>query len=260
MTPRKFTLPTDSAERKAIPLYTALFRCFPAALAAIAKHCEAGNQKHNPGEEMHHARWKSFDHADCILRHLIDLGENGGLDPDGVPQVAYIAWRALALAQEWLEKNEGAPLAPGAKLAPETLRDRVATALGARGGHMRRLGRDRRFGQTSYLVKEKRVGERRAHPRIAAEALAAQFVEKRGGEAERRKFKSTRAEPSRRKGSRGRRRDDENWVGLPYDKRAGEADRRKVNILGGEHLRRNLDNKGRRKGDVPSGQLPSVSR
>jgi hypothetical protein len=38
-----------------------------------------------------------------------------GYDEDGMPQVAYIAWRALALAQEWMEKHAGVPLAPGAR-------------------------------------------------------------------------------------------------------------------------------------------------
>lgn len=108
-----YTLPASSEERKAVPLHRGLFRYFPAALASVAKVSKHGNDKHNPGEEMHHARGKSMDHADCILRHLVDLEEDG-YDEDGIPQVAYIAWRALALAQEWLETNEGAPLAPGA--------------------------------------------------------------------------------------------------------------------------------------------------
>lgn len=114
------TLGSDSLARKGIPLHRGLRRYFPAALAAVARVSKVGNDKHNPGEEMHHARGKSMDHADCIDRHLTDLSEDFGCgvgrDENGVPQVAYIAWRALALAQEWLEANDGAPLAPGAKL------------------------------------------------------------------------------------------------------------------------------------------------
>jgi hypothetical protein len=124
----KTTLPTDSAERKRFPIFRGPLRYFPAALAAVSEVCRIGNEKHNPGEEMHHARGKSNDHADCIVRHLVDLGENGGLDENGVPQVAYIAWRALALCQEWLEANACAPLAPGARL-PET--DPASDALWA---------------------------------------------------------------------------------------------------------------------------------
>jgi hypothetical protein len=117
------TLPKDSAARKEIPLYRGPLRYFPAALAAVARVCKAGNDKHNPGEEMHHARGKSADEADCIVRHLVDMSEDFGhgvgYDENGTPQVAMIAWRALALAQKWLEEH-GAPLAPGARLTSPT--------------------------------------------------------------------------------------------------------------------------------------------
>jgi hypothetical protein len=117
---RLTTLPTDSNARKEIPLFEGVLKYFPAALAAAARVSKVGNDKHNPGQPMHHARGKSMDHADCILRHLVDLNEDHGAgrgyDENGMPQVGYIVWRALALAQEWLEKHEGAPLAPGAKL------------------------------------------------------------------------------------------------------------------------------------------------
>jgi len=116
---RKTTLPQGSGERKDFPLYRGLLKYFPAGLAAVAKVSKIGNDKHNPGEEMHHARGKSMDQEDCIIRHLIDLnedfGQGKGRDENGVPQVAYIAWRALALAQIWLEENDKRPLAPGAK-------------------------------------------------------------------------------------------------------------------------------------------------
>jgi hypothetical protein len=115
----KTTLPQDSAARKDFALYQGLIRYFPAALAAVAKVSKIGNDKHNPGQPMHHARGKSTDQEDCILRHLIDLSEDFGAgigrDENGVPQVAYIAWRALALAQIWLEKHDERPIAPGAK-------------------------------------------------------------------------------------------------------------------------------------------------
>jgi hypothetical protein len=106
------TLPADSKARKAIPLARGLLDYFPAALAAVAEVSKAGNDKHNPGEPMHHARGKSMDHADCILRHLVDRGD---IDPeDGLRHSAKVAWRALALLQEEMEAA-GAPLARGAK-------------------------------------------------------------------------------------------------------------------------------------------------
>lgn len=109
-------LPSDSKARKDIPMARGLLDYFPAALAEVAKVSKAGNDKHNPGEEMHHARGKSNDHADCIARHLID---RGNVDPDDNQRhSAKLAWRALALLQEELEAA-GAPLARGAKL-PDT--------------------------------------------------------------------------------------------------------------------------------------------
>lgn len=112
--PRKHTLPEDSKARKQYPLFTGPVLYFPAALAAVAKLCRDGNDKHNPGEPMHHARGKSNDHEDCILRHMLDAREGNGRDADGTPHLVMNAWRALALLQEWLEKHDGAPRAPAA--------------------------------------------------------------------------------------------------------------------------------------------------
>ena len=117
--PINTTLPTDSESRKDHPIFRGVVRYFPAALAGVAKVSKVGNDKHNPGQEMHHSRGKSSDHADCIVRHLIDMSENGGIDPvTGLAQVDYVAWRALAMAQEWHETHGGAPLAAGARQAP----------------------------------------------------------------------------------------------------------------------------------------------
>jgi hypothetical protein len=106
-------LPTDSSVRKDIPLARGVLDYFPAALAEVAKLSKAGNDKHNPGEDLHWARWKSMDHADCIMRHLVDRGK---IDTDGITHSAKVAWRALALLQEELEAA-GAPLARGARVS-----------------------------------------------------------------------------------------------------------------------------------------------
>lgn len=116
------TLPIDSTARKDYPLYRGCLRYFPAALAGVAKTSKLGNDKHNPGQELHHAREKSTDHGDCIIRHLIDLDgllsalDNGKpvVPQDILTEVDCLAWRALALSQVLHEKF-GAPLAPGAK-------------------------------------------------------------------------------------------------------------------------------------------------
>lgn len=108
-------LPTESAPRKAIPLTTGVLDYFPAALVEVAKVSVAGNEKHNPGQPMHHARSKSTDHADSIARHLL---QRGSIDPDtGTRHSAELAWRALANLQQEME-DEGAPLARGA-VTPE---------------------------------------------------------------------------------------------------------------------------------------------
>lgn len=121
----KLTLPTDSQERKEYPMLAGCLKYFPAALAGVAKISKLGNDKHNPGEPLHHARGKSSDHGDCILRHLTDTEDllaayNRGDMAASVEQVlieaSQLAWRALAYSQELHEKF-GAPLAPGAKAA-----------------------------------------------------------------------------------------------------------------------------------------------
>ncbi len=105
-------LPTDPAARKAMPIVLGCLDYFPAALLAVAEVSRIGNEQHNPGQPLHHARGKSMDHADCIVRHLMDRGT---IDTDGVRHAAKVAWRALALLQEELEREAGAPLARGAK-------------------------------------------------------------------------------------------------------------------------------------------------
>lgn len=104
--------PSDSNGRKDVPMATGVLDYFPDALAMVARVSKAGNDKHNPGEPLHHARGKSMDHADCIMRHL---SERGTIDPeDGLPHSGKVAWRALALLQEELEAA-GAPMARGAR-------------------------------------------------------------------------------------------------------------------------------------------------
>lgn len=111
--PRKRLIDADSATRKTYPMARGLIDYFPDALAEVAKVSYLGNEKHNPGEEMHHARGKSTDHADCILRHLVG---RGGFDGD-TRESAALAWRALALLQEELEREMGLSLPRGARAA-----------------------------------------------------------------------------------------------------------------------------------------------
>ncbi len=123
------TLPTTTVERKAVPMASGVLDYFPAALAYVAKISKAGNDKHNPGQPLHHARGKSMDHADCIMRHLVDRGT---IDPeDNLRHSGKVAWRALALLQEELEREEGAPLARGARVEPTLVPPAVAAWVDA---------------------------------------------------------------------------------------------------------------------------------
>lgn len=120
----KSVLPTDPTERKAIPLVTGVLDYFPGALAEVAKVSKAGNDQHNPGEPLHWSRGKSSDHADTIVRHLVDRGT---FDKDGQRHSAKVAWRALALLQEELEA-EGAARGRGSYDVEEAKPARVCWA------------------------------------------------------------------------------------------------------------------------------------
>jgi Domain of unknown function (DUF5664) len=95
-------LPAQPQERKNIPIARGLLDYFPDACAMVAHVSFVGNQQHNPGQDMHWAREKSTDHADCIVRHLI---ERGTIDTDGLRHSAKLAWRALALLQSEIEAS-----------------------------------------------------------------------------------------------------------------------------------------------------------
>lgn len=94
----------DKTQRKERPMARGLLDYFPDALAEVANVSFVGNQQHNPGEEMHWSRGKSNDHADCVVRHIL---ERGTIDDDGLRHSAKAAWRALAMLQIEIEDNRG---------------------------------------------------------------------------------------------------------------------------------------------------------
>ncbi len=104
---KKAALPEDKTARKDTPIFSGVLAYFPDALAMVARVSKAGNDQHNPGQELHWSRGKSNDHADCIIRHLVD---HGTIDTDGFPHTAKVAWRALALLQEELELEKATAL------------------------------------------------------------------------------------------------------------------------------------------------------
>lgn len=96
--------PDDSAARKEYPIYSGFLQYFPSAIAAVAHHSFKGNQKHNPGQPLHHDRAKSDDEEDAMVRHLMEEDLVG------------MAWRAMSTLQKYLE-SKGAPIAPAARNA-----------------------------------------------------------------------------------------------------------------------------------------------
>ena len=89
-------------DRKNRPIARGVLDYFPDALAEVALVSKTGNDQHNPGQPLHWAKEKSTDHADCIIRHLIDRGK---LDGDGMRHSSKVAWRALALLQTELDSE-----------------------------------------------------------------------------------------------------------------------------------------------------------
>lgn len=118
----KLSLPTDSAERKTYPLMAGLFGYFPAALAGVAHHSWISNEKHNKGQPLHWSIDKSNDHAECVVRHALDLQEmivaveQTREDVRDIAikalltEVNALAWRALALSQILHMQYVGAPM------------------------------------------------------------------------------------------------------------------------------------------------------
>lgn len=102
-------IPQGDKLRKQAPMFRGLLGYFPSALFDVATHSMESDQKHNPGnvDGPTWARSKSSDHADCIVRHLIDAGTKG--TPNRRYHLRALAWRSLALLQEEGEAEGAAP-------------------------------------------------------------------------------------------------------------------------------------------------------
>jgi len=93
------------AERKNTPVFSGCLAYFPNALKEVSKASLAGNKQHLAGQPLHWDKSKSTDHADALVRHLLDHTENP-LDDDGVLHLAKTAWRSLALLEQYLENKK----------------------------------------------------------------------------------------------------------------------------------------------------------
>ena len=118
---------TESKRRKETPLFSGFVCYFPDAMAEVARLSLAGNTKHNPREPLHHARGKSTDHGDCIVRHQVEFDQIDA--EDGFYHAVKVAWRSMAQLQELLEQARGLPLARGARAA-----EKVTASAGVDGG------------------------------------------------------------------------------------------------------------------------------
>src|SRR3546814_11717009 len=97
--------PEDSDARKEYPVYSGFLQYFPAAIAAIAHHSYKGNQKHNPGQPLHHDRAKSGDEPDALTRHLME------------DDLVGMEWSEMSMRQKHLEAT-GAPQTQTARTTP----------------------------------------------------------------------------------------------------------------------------------------------
>jgi hypothetical protein len=90
-------------ERKALPVYTGVFKYFPDALLEVTKASLGGNKQHLNGQALHWDKTKSMDQLDALSRHLLDHARGEIYDSDGVMHLAKVCWRALAELQLYLE-------------------------------------------------------------------------------------------------------------------------------------------------------------
>lgn len=95
-------LPSEG--RKKVPIATGVLDFFPNALAEVSKVSVAGAAQRGSEELVYNKDVARDQHADCLLRHLIDRGD---FDNDGVRHSAKVAWRALALLQKEIEDADG---------------------------------------------------------------------------------------------------------------------------------------------------------
>lgn len=92
----------NAEQRKRTPVFSGVIKYFPEAIKEVSRVSLAGNEQHHPGSPLHWDKSKSTDHADALVRHLIDAGT---FDTDGQRHSAKVCWRALALLETELEKE-----------------------------------------------------------------------------------------------------------------------------------------------------------
>ena len=100
-------LPNDRDERNALPVWDGCIAYFPDAWAEIAKVSVLGNKQHALGAKLCFARDVSTDHANKVMRHMLDHAAGAVMDSDGTRHLAKAAWRILAALQVSIEAETG---------------------------------------------------------------------------------------------------------------------------------------------------------
>jgi hypothetical protein len=101
-------LPDNRDERNALPVWDGCIAYFPDCWAEIAKVSVQGNKQHGLGAKLHFARDISTDHANKVMRHMLDHAAGNVMDSDGTYHLAKAAWRALAALQVAIEAQTSA--------------------------------------------------------------------------------------------------------------------------------------------------------
>jgi hypothetical protein len=100
-------LPNDRDARNALPVWDGCIAYFPDCWAEIAKVSVIGNKQHALGTKLRFARDVSTDHANKVMRHMLDHQAGRIMDNDGTYHLAKAAWRALAALQVAIEAQAG---------------------------------------------------------------------------------------------------------------------------------------------------------
>ena len=112
---RQVIFPEDQESRNAMPLFDGFMAYFPNAMAEVSRLSHDATKQHHPDQPMHWDRSKSTDHKNKIVRHLVDAGK---FDDKGHRHSTMVAWRAMALLQEELERDLGLPPSPASRNRP----------------------------------------------------------------------------------------------------------------------------------------------